>query len=107
MARPELDALLNTLLPFAQTMLREHGEFYPFGATMSSSGEIRLVGAKREDDDHSPSQPLIDLLNETFKEQAAKGELRAALGCAKRIRLAQRGRNCVQLGRRVRASIKR
>jgi hypothetical protein len=69
MAHPELDALFNTLLPFAQTMLREHGEFYPFGATMTTSGEIRHVGAKMEDDDHPPSQPLIDLLIETFKKQ--------------------------------------
>jgi hypothetical protein len=73
--------LFNTLLPFAQTMLREYGEFYPFGATMSSSGEIRHVGAKMEDDDQPPSQPLIDLLTETFKKQAATGELRAAGIC--------------------------
>ena len=81
MAHPELDALFNTLLPFAQTMLREHGEFYPFGAIMTSSGEIRHVGAKMEDDDHPLSQPLIDLLTETFKNQAKKGELRAAGIC--------------------------
>ena len=83
MAHPELDALFNTLFPFAQTqtMLREHGEFYPFGALMTSSGEIRQVGAKMEDDDHPPSQLLIDLLTETFKKQATKGELRAAGIC--------------------------
>jgi hypothetical protein len=52
MAHPELDALFKTLLPFAQTMLREHGEFYPFGAIMTSSAEIRHVGAKIEDDDN-------------------------------------------------------
>jgi hypothetical protein len=46
MAHPELNALFKTLLPFAQTMLREHGEFYPFGAVMTSSGEIQQVGAK-------------------------------------------------------------
>jgi hypothetical protein len=34
-----------------------------------------------EGDDHPPSQPLIDLLTETFKNQAAKGELRAAGIC--------------------------
>jgi hypothetical protein len=81
MAHPELDALFNTLLPFAETMLREYGEFYPFGAIMSSSGEIRQVGAKMEGDDHPPSEPLIDLLTENFKKQAVKGELRAAGIC--------------------------
>jgi hypothetical protein len=62
-------------------MLREYGEFYPFGAIMSSSGEIRHVGAKMEDDDHPPSEGLIHLLTETFKKQAAKGELRTAGIC--------------------------
>ena len=81
MAHPELNALFKTLLPFVQTMLREHGEFYPFGAVMTSSGEIQQVGAKMEDDDHPPSQPCIDLLTEAFKKQAKKGELRAAGIC--------------------------
>jgi len=81
MAHPELDALLNTLLPFAETMLRKYGEFHPFGAIMLSSGEIRQVGAKIEGEDHPPSRSLIELLTEAFKEQAAKGELRAAGIC--------------------------
>jgi hypothetical protein len=81
MAHPELDELFNMLVPFAKTMLREYGEFYPFGAFMSSSGEIQWVGAKMEDDDHPPSESLIDLLTETFKNQAARGGLRAAAIC--------------------------
>jgi len=81
MAHPELDALFNTLLPFAQKMLQKYGEFLPFGAIMSSSGEIRQVGAKIEGDDYPTSQPLLDLLTETFKKQAVKGELRAAGIC--------------------------
>jgi hypothetical protein len=81
MAHPDLDKLFNILLPFAKTMLLDHGEFYPFGSSMSSSGETRMVGAKMEDDDHPPSEPLIDLLTETFKKQAASGELRAAGIC--------------------------
>jgi hypothetical protein len=81
MAHPELDALFHTLLPFAQTMLREHGEFYPFGAIMTSSGDIQQIGAKIEGDDHPRSQPLIDLLTEAFQEQAKNGQLRAAGIC--------------------------
>jgi hypothetical protein len=81
MAHPDLDELFNILLPFAKTMLLEHGEFYPFGASMASSGETRMVGAKIEDDDHPPSESLIDLLTETFKGQATRGELRAAGIC--------------------------
>jgi hypothetical protein len=81
MAHPELDALFNTLLPVAQMLLRKYGGFLPFGATMSSSGEIRHVGAKIEGDEYPTSQPLLDLLTETFEKQAAKGELRAAGIC--------------------------
>ena len=40
-----------------------------------------MVGAKMEGDDHPPSESLIDLLTETFKEQAAKRGLRAAGIC--------------------------
>lgn len=81
MAHPELDALFNTLLPVAQRLLREYGEFLPFGSIMSSSGEIHLVGGKIEGDDYPTSQPLLDLLTEAFKKQAVKGELRAAGIC--------------------------
>lgn len=81
MAHPELNALFDTLLPVAQMLLRKHGEFYPFGAVMTSNGEIRHIGAKMEGNDYPPSQPLIDLLTETFKKQARKGELRAAGIC--------------------------
>lgn len=43
--------------------------------------EIQWVGAKIEDDDHPPSESLIDLLTETFKNQAARGGLRATGIC--------------------------
>ncbi|MEA2711218.1 MAG: hypothetical protein QOF78_3819 [Phycisphaerales bacterium] len=39
MANPDLDELLNALIPFAQQMLAEHGEFFPFGASMDAKGE--------------------------------------------------------------------
>lgn len=32
-------------LPFAQQMLEKQGEFYPFGAVMSTGGEAGLLGA--------------------------------------------------------------
>ncbi len=34
MAHPDLDELLNALLPFAQQMLTKRGEFFPFGTGM-------------------------------------------------------------------------
>jgi len=43
---PDLDALLNNLLPFAERMLREHGEFYPFGGSITPDGRHISIGAK-------------------------------------------------------------
>ncbi len=61
-------------------MLREYGEFLPFGATTSTDGEIRLVGAKGETE-HPPSQELIDLLVAAFYTQAKADEIRACGIC--------------------------
>ena len=49
MAHPELDQLLNFALEFAQKMLKEHGEFYPFGASMGMDGKISMDGAGGRD----------------------------------------------------------
>jgi hypothetical protein len=81
MAHPDLNELLNAILPMAEMLLKKQGEFYPIGAIMSSEGEIRHVGGKIEGDDHPPSQSLIDLLTETFQKQATSGKLRAAAIC--------------------------
>ncbi len=53
MAEPteEIQEILNFLLPFAEQMLSEHGEFYPYAAALGSDGELSAVGADLEDDD--------------------------------------------------------
>jgi hypothetical protein len=81
MAHPELNELLNALLPMAQMLLAKQGEFYPIGAIMLAGGELRHVGGKIEGNDHPESQDLIDLLTETFRKEGAKGKLRAAGIC--------------------------
>ncbi len=48
MAHPDLDALLSSLLPSAQRMLDEHGEFYPFGVTMQEEGAVAIVHASSD-----------------------------------------------------------
>jgi hypothetical protein len=80
MAHPDLNALLDTLLPFTQKMLSEHGGFHPWGAIMSSGGEIQWVGADLGEE-FPPGQLVIDTLTETFKEQAASGQIRAVGIC--------------------------
>jgi hypothetical protein len=78
--RDDLDALLNSLLPFAQDMLRKHGEFLPFGAVMTTDGAIGLV-AGDAGEEHPPSQEVIDLLADGMRARAEAGEITAAGIC--------------------------
>jgi len=80
MAHPDLDNLLNRILPFGQQMLAKHGEFYPFGSTMKTSGEITAEAAS-DGKDHPASQTLIDLLTQAFRNEALAGQIRAAGIC--------------------------
>ena len=81
MAHPDLDNVLNAILPFAQQMLAKHGEFYPFGSTMTNDGEIVAQGAALEGNDHPASRPLIELMTQAFRKQALAGQIRAAGIC--------------------------
>jgi hypothetical protein len=77
---PDLDALSNDLLPFAQRMLAEQGEFYPFGGSITSDGRYISVGAKGSSD-HPKSRELIDVMTTEFRSQASEGKIRAAGIC--------------------------
>ena len=80
MAHPDLDSLLNAILPFAKQMLARHAAFHPFGATMSPDGQIALAagmtGSEQPDADE-----VIQMLLSGFKTQAARNEILAAAVC--------------------------
>lgn len=80
MAHPDLNILKDSLLPVAQRMLAEHGEFFPYGAFMKQNGEI-VNCSPYDGNEHPPSQKLIDILIQDFKSRAAKNEIRAAGIC--------------------------
>ncbi len=80
MARPDLEEVMNTLIPFAQQMLAKAGEFFPFGASMRPDGTLAQNGTYTGSE-HPPSQELIDLLVAGFQRDAAAGSLRAAGIC--------------------------
>ena len=42
-AKADCEVLLNAVLPFAEKMLGEHGEFSPYGGAMRPNGEIISV----------------------------------------------------------------
>ena len=71
-----VDNLMKDILPLAERMLRDYGEFYPYGGYVRSGGEIVHVGAKG-DTDHPKSQTLIDMLRSSFQDMARRNECRA------------------------------
>jgi hypothetical protein len=50
---------MNEVLPVAETMLRRHGEFYPFGGYMEADGKIVHLGAADDDTDRPKSKDLV------------------------------------------------
>jgi hypothetical protein len=80
-AHPDLDQLLNALLPFAQEQVTKHGSFLPFGATLTTEGEIRLAAAHLGDDQPPDANALIDLLISGFEKDVAAGAIKAAGTC--------------------------
>jgi hypothetical protein len=79
MAEPtdEIQELLNFLLPYAERMLIQHGEFYPYAAALDTEGELNAVGADLEDDAPDVGELLV-ALHEGLREQAADGAIRAS-----------------------------
>jgi hypothetical protein len=79
MAEPsdEIQEILNFLLPYAERMLNEHGEFYPYAAALDSDGELNAVGADVDDDDSPDVGEVLLALHEGLRERAAEGAIRA------------------------------
>ena len=75
-AKSEVEMLMNSALLFAEKMLAEHGEFFPFSEAIKPNGEIVSIGAQGESD-QPPSQELIDILKSAFREAARTGEYKA------------------------------
>jgi hypothetical protein len=76
-AKRESERLMNALLPFAEKMLRQYGEFYPYGGYVKPDGSIVDVGASDEETDHPKSRDLIYVLRSSLREIAVSGECRA------------------------------
>lgn len=74
--REEIEQILNYLLPFAEQMLSEHGEFYPYAATMNAGGEVQAVAAA--DHQRPDVGELLLALHAELREQASRGAIRAS-----------------------------
>lgn len=77
-AKQESEKLMNAVLPVAKQMLKQHGEFYPYGGYTKQDGTIVHVGAKDGETDRPKSEDLIHILQNAFRELATCNEIRAA-----------------------------
>jgi hypothetical protein len=76
-AKADCEALLAEFRPFAEKMLREHGEFLPFGGRMKPDGVIVWEGASNGEE-HPRSMDLIEILKSAHRKLALRDEIRAA-----------------------------
>lgn len=79
MAEPtdEIQELLNFLLPHAEQMLNEHGQFYPYAAALDSDGEMAVVTPAVDEDNPDVGEVLL-ALHQGLREKAAHGSIRAS-----------------------------
>jgi len=68
--KEESEKLMNGILPLAEKMLREYGEFHPYGGYLRPDGELVQVGAEDPDTDYPKARDLIYLLRSSFREMA-------------------------------------
>lgn len=73
----ETAVLMNAVLPVAERMLREYGEFYPYGGYLKSNGEIVHVGAMDTATDHPKTTDVLGILRNSLSKLAKSGECRA------------------------------
>src|SRR6266404_4879972 len=74
--KSECEQLMNSALPLAEKMLKEHGEFFPYGQVLGTDGKTAEVGAY-DGRERPPSADLIRMLKKTFVAGAKSGKYRA------------------------------
>ena len=79
-AREDYNALLEMLMPFAEQMLKKHGEFFPFGAAVSTTGEV-VAHATYDGNEAPASEDVIAMLVQGFQGDARSGKIRATGIC--------------------------
>ena len=75
--KQESERLMNAAFPLAEKMLRDYGEFYPYGAYLRPDGEIVDVGARDPDTQYPKSKDLLYVLRSSFQEMAHTNRCKA------------------------------
>jgi hypothetical protein len=78
MATPEqLHELLKYCMDFGRTMLEDSGDFYPFGATIRTDGQVTAAGGYDGTERPTPTD-IYRLLSDAFSKQVTEGSILAA-----------------------------
>jgi len=75
-AKAECETLIEAVLPFAEKMLKQEGEFFPYGGALKSTGEIASI-ASYDGREQPPSSDVIALLKYGFVDGAKSGKYKA------------------------------
>jgi hypothetical protein len=66
-AQRHLDELLGVTLGFARGQLLEHGEFFPYGAAVTSAAQVEMVAPElTQSDEHPTSADVLAACVETL-----------------------------------------
>jgi hypothetical protein len=68
-AQDDRDGLLNFTLPFAQGQLAKRGDFYPYGAVVTTEGEMKFLAAY--DNPQVTTRDLLGMLVEGARNEAS------------------------------------
>lgn len=74
--KADCEALIGSVLPFAEQMLTTHGAFIPFGGAMRADGQIVSIAGYDENEHPQPAN-VIALMKDGFVEGARRGEYKA------------------------------
>lgn len=72
----DIQKLIDYSVDFAESLLTDSGEFFPFGAKIYLSGEFKPVGYF-DDDEFPESQKVIDVLSTVFEKELNEKEIRS------------------------------
>ena len=73
--KEEAQKLLDSILPFAETMLAKYGEFHPYGGATTPKGDIINIGADDgKGDKDRQSSDLIDFLQKGLRAGAEENK---------------------------------
>lgn len=75
--KQQVEELMASLLPVAERMLEEHGEFLPYGGYLDSDGKVVHVGTKIEGTNQPGPDALIDILRQNFRTLAGEKKNKA------------------------------